>query len=374
MTTTVHLASAQPFDVRRILACGDDQSTNALWYLDRLDSIDGSLDGHFTRAPASALVYVIDSGVEISHDEFADGNVIAGIDVIKEIGGGGPTCNSTNEALHPCLDLNSQITLIANAHGTGVASILGGRRVGVAPGVKIISIKAFSAYARDWLTTFNIVIRTAWETSTPNVRTAIVNMSAQLSGVPISGDVPFAQLEQKIRDMAGGVDRNGNPDPNGKRFLFVVAAGNTGALRFDGKGLGDCDLNNEVQNFPATLGPSVAGLITVGGIGRDNHLWSGTCRGPALELLAPAEDVMPAMNSGRDHYRLTYSSGTSYAAPIVAGAAAQILAREPNLSPAEVEGRLKATPAFIIDAPDGSAGGKVVHVVLPPEPRRHAVR
>jgi subtilisin family serine protease len=374
-TETLRLASPQTFDVRRLISCSDDQPVNALWYLDRLDSIDGSLDGHFTRTPASALVYVLDSGIEINHDEFADGNVIAGIDVIKELYGGGSVgCGSSNEALHPCLNLSSQISLIADAHGTGVASILGGQRVGVAPGVKIISLKAFSSLTRDWLYTFNVVIRTAWDPSTPNVRTAIINMSAQLDGLQTGGDVSYSQLEQKIRDMTAGVDRNGNPDPKGKRFLFVVAGGNTGALRFDGKGLGDCDLNNQVRIFPATLGPSIAGLITVGGTGRDNHLWSGTCRGPALELLAPAEDVMPAMNSGHDHYRLTYSSGTSYSTPIVAGAAAQLLAREPNLSPAEVEERLEATPSFIIDAPDGSAGGKVVHVVLRPEPRRHAVR
>jgi subtilisin family serine protease len=369
-TETISLKSAQTFEVRRILTCADDQPDNTLWYLDRLDSIDGSLDGHYLRTPASALVYVLDSGVEINHNEFADGNVIAGIDVIKELGFAS-RCGSPNEALHPCFDLNSQITLIANAHGTGVASIIGGRHVGVAPGVKMISVNALSAYAVDWLVVFNDVIRTAWDPATPNVRTAIINMSAQLSGNPIAGDVPYSQMEQKIRDMVGGVDRNGNPDPNGKRFLFVVAGGNTAAG--SGGGTGDCDANNQVHIFPATLGPSIAGLITVGGIGRDNHIWSGTCRGPALELLAPAENVMPAMNSGPGDYRLTLSSGTSYSAPIVSGAAAQLLAREPNLTPAEVEERLEATPSFIVEPPDGAAGGKVVYVLYPPEPKRRAV-
>jgi subtilisin family serine protease len=93
----------------------------------------------------------------------------------------------------------------------------------------------------------------------------------------------------------------------------------------------------------------------------------------SLELPAPSHDSMPAINSGHDHYRLTLSSGTSYSAPIVSGAAAQILAREPNLTPAELEQRLEATPSFIIDAPEGAASGRVVYVVFPPEPRRHAV-
>jgi subtilisin family serine protease len=381
-TETVHLAvqHSDPIDVRRLGSCSDDQPNNALWFLDRLDSVDGALDGHFTRTPASALVYVLDTGVEINHDEFADGNVIAGIDVQLERGFA-PDCNTTNAALHPCFDLASPITVGVYTHGTGVASIIGGRRVGVAPGVKIISVNALGTpEVTNWLVVFNDVIKKAWDPSTPDVKTAIINMSAQLGGYPAAGDLPYSQPEQKIRDMVGGVDRNGNPDPNGKRFLFVVAAGNTGPLRFDGKGLGDCDLNNQVHAYPATLGPSIAGLITVGGVGRDNRFWAGSCRGPALELLAPAEDMMPAIGSGHDHYRLAiltgalFSSGTSYSAPIVSGAAAQILAREPNLTPAEVELRLEATPSSIADAPDGTAGGKVVYIVHPSEPRRRAVR
>lgn len=374
-TETLRLAAehtSEPVDVRRIGTCSDDQPGNALWFLDRLDSIDGSLDGHFARTGANALVYVLDTGVEINHDEFAYGNVIAGIDVERELFGSG-SCGSTNEALHPCFDLTSPATVLANSHGTGVASLIGGRRVGVAPGVRIISVNALGLpEGANWLAVFKAVIRTAWDPSTPNVRTAIINMSAQLSGDPKAGDVPYSQLEQKIRDMVGGVDRNGNPDPNGKRFLFVIAGGNSGPTGPNG-GLGQCDAKNQVHLFPATLGPSIAGLITVGGIGKDNKLWINSCRGPALELLAPAEDMMPAMNSGHDHYRLTFSSGTSYSAPIVSGAAAQILSREPNLTPAEVEQRLEATPSFIVDAPEGSAGGKGVYVVFPPEPRRRAV-
>jgi thymidylate synthase len=173
--------------------------------------------------------------------------VIAGIDVIKELGFAS-SCGSPNEALHPCFDLNSQITLIANAHGTGVASIIGGRHVGVAPGVKMISVNALSARVADWLVVFNDVIRSAWDPATPNVRTAIINMSAQLSGNPIAGDVPYSQLEQKIRDMVGGVDRNGNPDPNGKRFLFVVAGVMSSILPSRGVARPGCD-NLRMQQY-----------------------------------------------------------------------------------------------------------------------------
>ena len=49
-------------------------------------------------------------------------------------------------------------------------------------------------------------------------------------------------------------------------------------------------------------------------------------------------------------------SGTSFAAPVVAGAAAQILARHPNWTPDQVKGALMKAARYVPDAPPGSAG------------------
>jgi serine protease AprX len=49
-------------------------------------------------------------------------------------------------------------------------------------------------------------------------------------------------------------------------------------------------------------------------------------------------------------------SGTSFASPIVAGAAAQILARHPSYTPDQVKGALMQAARFIPEAPPGSAG------------------
>src|SRR4029078_10831393 len=137
---------------------------------------------------------------------------------------------------------------------------------------------------------------------------------------------------------------NGNRDPNGKRFFFSVAAGN----------------DDRCSLFPATLGPSIAGRVTVGGITRENKLWSGSCHGSAVELFAPAEDVLVAVNTGRDHYRAVDTSGTSWSAPIVAGIAPRILTTSPALTPAELEERLESTSSAIVDPPPGPANGRVV--------------
>ena len=49
-------------------------------------------------------------------------------------------------------------------------------------------------------------------------------------------------------------------------------------------------------------------------------------------------------------------SGTSFASPVVAGAAAQLLARHPNWTPDQIKGALMQSARYIPDAPPGSAG------------------
>jgi serine protease AprX len=67
-------------------------------------------------------------------------------------------------------------------------------------------------------------------------------------------------------------------------------------------------------------------------------------------------------------------SGTSFAAPIVAGAAAQILARHPSWTPDQVKGALMLRARFIPEAPPGSAGvgelnaQRSADVTRPPNP------
>ena len=70
-----------------------------------------------------------------------------------------------------------------------------------------------------------------------------------------------------------------------------------------------------------------------------------------MNATLPAE--RPEHVVGPGYMRL---SGTSFAAPIVAGAAAQILARHPTWTPDQVKGALMQTARFIPEAPTGSAG------------------
>jgi hypothetical protein len=225
------------------------------------------------------------------------------------------------------------------------------------------------------------IVKHAFEPSTPPFRTAIVNMSASPGANGTESD--YKELERKMKLMIGGVDKDFNADPNGKRFLFVSAAGNANTVSTTG-GIGQCTSTLDVLYYPAAAGANIDGLITVGGIDRDNHLWSGSCRGSAVEVLAPADHILSASITGHDHYRGTigtppfdYSSGTSYAAPYVCGIAARMLEANPNLTPVELETMIKASASFI-DPSNGTAAGGHVAVLIenpppPSGPKRRAV-
>jgi subtilisin family serine protease len=345
---TVTVPFSDTFDVQHLVACSDAFDEQTLWHLDRLDSLDGGLDGRFDRQRANALVFVLDVGIEKNHDEFSDGNVIGGIDAVA-LAEGKTSCPNGEDALHACISVPKDAG--TQSHGTGVASLIGGRHVGVAPGVSIVSVRATSDLASTWLRAFDEVIDYTWRPTTPKVRTAVINMSSQLPQLAKADAVTYAQLERKIRDMVGGVDRDGRADPNGKRFLFVIAAGNIADVTHPGE-ISQCGPGNTTK---------------------ENRFWPGSCRGAALELLAPAEKILVAANTGFTDYRGTDVSGTSWSAPIVAGVAARLLTRFPDLTPAEVEAQLEATTSFIANPTPGTAGGRVVQVLAAPAAKRRSV-
>ena len=69
-------------------------------------------------------------------------------------------------------------------------------------------------------------------------------------------------------------------------------------------------------------------------------------------------------------------SGTSFSAPVVAGAAAQILARHPSFTPDQVKGALMESTRPVTDAPAGSVGvgelrmGRAAYTQYPPNPNK----
>lgn len=350
--------------VARLDRCGDDMSAPLLWHLDRIDQIGGVLDGHFDRRNGGSrgIIYVMDTGVMASHSEFASrhgSRVVAGFDATSSVELGRSRCRSTDKATAPCYQAVDE--LAAASHGTSVASIAAGANVGVAPEARVVSVRVMNerglATTRTYLEGLEAIVRHAWQPGLPAVRTSIVNISGwvleRLNGEkPSMPLVRYETVEQKIREMIGGVDASGRPDANGRRFLFVVAANNTD---------GGCGPAGTIDRFPAVLGQRIDGVITVGGMTVDNLAWDGTCRG-GVEVLAPAQGIFSATITATDHYRgrrPNLRSGTSFAAPIIAGIAARMLTDRPDLTPQQVEWWIRSTNSRVEDPSAAMADGRV---------------
>jgi subtilisin family serine protease len=371
----VEVALDSKHSVSRLAGCGEEYPEDLLWDLDRIDQVDGTLDGHYDRTNrgAGTVVYVMDTGVMAAHQEFLEPTghtrVIAGYDTSGVVPFGASHCRSANKTLAPCYANFDE--LVVAAHGTSVASIIAGARVGVAPGADIVSIRVMNerglATTRSYLDGLNAIIRHAWSDGVPPFRTAIVNISGwvleQLTAGSDPRPVPYGDLERKMREMTLGVDANGKSDPNGKRFLFVVAANNVDT---------GCGASGYVDRFPAVVGKRVDGVITVGGMTVENSFWSGSCRGD-VEVLAPAKNIFSAFITAPDQYRgrkPNLRSGTSFAAPIISGIAARLLADHPSMTPAQLEAAITNTPSRIDNAAAAFADGKVGYAEAPGAPQQ----
>jgi subtilisin family serine protease len=141
-------------------------------------------------------------------------------------------------------------------------------------------------------------------------------------------------------------------------LLFVAAAGNDGAD------------NDAVPTYPCSYG--LPNVICVAAAGPDHALpvWSNYGR-TSVDLAAPGVDIL----STRPCCTHAAESGTSAAAPHVAGAAALLLAANPGLTPAQLAQALQrgaaATPALQGRVATGGrldVTGALANVPPPPAP------
>jgi hypothetical protein len=196
-----------------------------------------------------------------------------------------------------------------NNHGTFVAGIIAARNrnangfVGVAPNAMISAFAVGDCNGR--MTTSEVA--NAIQQAVLVDQAEIVNLSLGLRGLDDVG------LRSAI---ALGINRN---------VLFIAAAGN------DGQSLDDKPV------YPAAYTRDYQGLLSVGSADSSSHLSSFSNFSESLvDLAAPGEEMISCYNDGENSdaivieetdeagksVRFTRGSGTSYAAPLVTGAAA----------------------------------------------------
>ncbi|MEV8534135.1 S8 family serine peptidase [Streptomyces sp. NPDC051211] len=180
-----------------------------------------------------------------------------------------------------------------HGHGTHVAATVAGTTYGVAKKAKIVAVRVLNNEGEG--TTAQVVAGINWVTKNA-VKPAVVNMS-------LGGDADVV-LDTAVRNsIASGL-------------TYAVAAGNAGV--------------DASTHSPAR----VPTALTVGSSdsGEARSYFSNT--GKLVDLFAPGSDIVSA-GSWFDQHEVTMS-GTSMAAPHVAGAAALYLSTHRTASPATV--------------------------------------
>ena len=274
------------------------QANPPSWGLDRVDQRWLPLDNSFTYNATGAGVdaYIIDTGIRRSHAEFG-GRAVTGIDLID--GGEVDDCYG---------------------HGTHVAGTVGGNSYGVAKAVRLIGVRIGGCEAS--LNTSTAIAGIDWVTGHHQAgQPAVANMSF--------GGGTNAAMDTAVRNMvADGV-------------TAVVAAGNGNII-----GLA----TNACNTSPART----AEALTVSSVDRSDKKVSYANTGTCVDLFAPGLDIVSA--SYQSDTGAATMSGTSMAAPHVAGAAALYLQSNPSASPAAVHAAVvgSSTSGVVISPGSGS--------------------
>jgi subtilisin family serine protease len=286
-----------------------DVQVDPPWNLDRIDQRSPAPNGsyRYQHTGAGVRVYVVDSGVRADHRQFGR-RVVAGFSATV-LGGDGRTD--------------------PYGHGTHVAGTVAGSTYGVAKQAMIVPVQVLGA--TGWGSASDVITGLDWIVDThPAGTPGVVNLSfgADLDYF-LSGS--GAALDAVVRAvLAAGL-------------TVVIAAGNGDP--YSGKPKDACGFT------PArvTEAITVAASRTTGNLDLPAAF---TNFGPCTDIFAPGVNVLSA---GRiSTTATTYLSGTSMAAPHVAGVAAQLLQTTPTMTPAQVWEAIeaRATTVEISDRAD----------------------
>ena len=280
-TAQADLAAGAPADTNR-------KGDSAQYIVDKLNLPAA----HLIATGKDVKVAVIDSEIDAKHPDL-EGVIAGNYDALP----------STDQTPHP--------------HGTGMAGAIGShqRLLGVAPGARILAIRAFGASSDGAQgTSMNIVKGLDWAVQQG---ARIINMSFAGPRDPI--------LQQAIKAL------------NDKGIILIAAAGNAG------------------PKSPPLFPGAEPNVIAVSATDVDDKTYKNANRGKYVAIAAPGVDILvPAPEGG---YQLT--TGTSVAAAEISGVAALLLERNAQLKPAEIRSILTSTAKNIGGAKTDVGAGLV---------------
>jgi subtilisin family serine protease len=309
----------------------NDEFFDKLWGLNTLQGIGAPEGWEVKRTSEEIVVAVVDTGVDYSHPDLMQnmwtnlGEIPAnGIDddangYIDDVYG----VNTSSYSGDPFDD---------NFHGTHVAGTIAGIGnnsigiTGVAWNAKIMALKFLDKNGSGSISSAIAALNYLLDMKQRGVPVMVANNS--WGGTNYSA--PLESVIQKLAEAG---------------IVFVAAAGNDSAD------------NDAVTAFPANA--KSANVISVGAIDREQNLASFSNYGAtSVHIAAPGVGILST--SPRGEYRVL--SGTSMAAPYVSGAAALLLAQNPQLSPTQVKQDLIESGADRAGLAGMSLSGRTLHL------------
>ena len=251
-------------------------------------------------------VYILDTGVRCSHVEF-EGRCINGL--------------NTAGGSHDDVD----------GHGTHCAGTVAGKTYGIAKSATIIAVKVLGDTGTG--TTAGVIegVEYVAINAAKRKRPSLANMS-------LSGDHSAAVNNAVNSVIVSGVG-------------ITVAAGNNAADA--------CNYSPSSALGPISVGNTELAASGIKQIDARAYLSN---YGPCTDIFAPGSSIIAAFSSSDDAYATM--SGTSMAAPHVAGAMAVILTTEKHLNPTELKKRIlsNAIPNIIENLQGTSSPNLMLYV------------
>lgn len=251
----------------------DATQNNATWGLDRIDQRNLPLNG----------TYVYDTSAPNVHAYVIDTGIRPSHNDFGGRVGSGYSAINDGRGSNDC-----------NGHGTHVAGTVGGTVWGAAKQARLYPVRVLGCNGQG--TNSGVIAGMDWVANN-HTKPAVANMS-------LGGGASTATDQAVTRMRNAGV-------------TVVVAAGN--------------DNRNACSYSPARSNSA----ITVGSTTSTDRRSSFSNFGSCVDIFAPGSSITSAWHTGNTATNTI--SGTSMAAPHVAGAAALYLAGNPGASPAQVE-------------------------------------
>ena len=343
------------------------------WSLDRLGATGRVWDGttywgnktyaHQTDG-SGVYIYLIDTGINRTHSEFTNARVKDGVQFSDDPAG-------PNQPYAPCGIGATRYESGSNVpHGTGTASIAGGSTVGVASNAYLVPIKIFQCDGIAKLSWLCLGMDWIVGPSNPNRYDAFGNPTPGVVSISFyydpatwtvaNTDTTEGAFGQATQDVIRGCPLGQAPCPTKRGLTVIASANNQGE---DGRACQQVPSKlsyngmKDSSNTYYLYGYQEYRVISVGGTDEQDRIWKcsnfsgetcpdpGSNYGQCVDIYAPAHMIRAAamrLPTPDSSYREAGMSGTSFAAPYVAGIAARILQSSPSLTPAQVWSQIQA--------------------------------